>query len=108
MRLFIEQDTMGSLNLYADAVDAFDDEDRSVASIFASHAAVALRAAQRQEQLIDAIDSRDVIGQAKGIIMARKGVDDDVAFAMLRDASSRMNRKLREVAQQVIEHEQES
>ena len=105
MRLFIEEDTMGSLNLYAEALDAFDEEDRSVASIFAAHAAVALRGAQRQEELSQAIDTRDVIGQAKGIIMARKGVDDATAFGMLREGSSRMNRKLRDVAQRVIDEE---
>jgi GAF domain-containing protein len=109
MRLFVTDDnTMGSINLYAEPVDAFDDDDRSVASIFAAHAAVALQAAQRQEQLTTAIDGRDIIGQAKGIIMARKGVDDATAFAMLRDGSSRMNRKLRAVAQQIIDHEQTS
>lgn len=105
-RLFITEDTtMGSINLYAETVDAFDDADRAVASIFATHAAVALRAAQQHEQLTAAIESRDVIGQAKGIIMARMQVDDVTAFAILRDGSRRRSRKLREVAQQIVEHE---
>jgi GAF domain-containing protein len=105
MRLFTDESTMGSLNLYAEAVDAFDDEDHSVASIFAAHAAIALRAALRQEQLTEAIATRDVIGQAKGILMARHGIDDDTAFMMLREGSQRMNRKLREVARRVIDHQ---
>lgn len=106
IRLFItDDDTMGSIGLYAETVDAFGDADRSVASIFAAHAAVALRAAQQQDQLTAAIETRDIIGQAKGIIMARKQVDDATAFAMLRDGSSRMNQKLREVAQLVVDRE---
>jgi len=108
-RLFItDDDTMGAITLYAETVEAFDDADRSVTSIFAAHAAVALRAAQQQEHLAIAIETRDIIGQAKGIIMARKGVDDATAFAMLRDGSSRMNRKLHAVAQQVIDHERKA
>ena len=105
-RLFVTDDeTMGAITLYAETVAAFDDADRSVASIFAAHAAIALRAAQQQQQLTAAIETRDIIGQAKGIIMARKQVDDATAFALLRDGSSRTNRKLREVAQQVVDHE---
>ena len=105
-RLFVtDDDTMGAITLYAETVDAFDDADRGAASIFAAHAAIALRAAQHQEQMTAAIETRDIIGQAKGIIMARKGVDDGTAFALLRDGSSRMNRKLREVAQQVVDQE---
>lgn len=107
MRLFTEHDTMGALNLYAKATDAVDDDDRSVASIFAAHAAFALCAAQRQEQLIDAIETRDAIGQAQGIIMTRSGVDDDEAFEVLRDASNRMDIKLREVARRIVQHQRE-
>lgn len=106
MRLFTHEHTMGSLNLYAESIDAFDDEGRSIASIFAAHAAVALRAAQQQQQLGVAVETRDIMGQAKGILMARHGIDDAAAFAMLRAGSSRLNRKLRDVAEQVIEHNQ--
>lgn len=105
-RLFITEETaMGSINFYAEREDAFNDTDRSVTSIFAIHAAVALRAAQQHEQLIAAIESRDVIGQAKGIIMVRMQVDDATAFAILRDGSRRRSRKLRGVAQQIVDHE---
>lgn len=60
MRLFTHEHTMGSLNLYGESVDAFDDEARGIASIFAAHAAVALRAAQQQQQLDRAVQTRDV------------------------------------------------
>jgi GAF domain-containing protein len=105
IRLFTAESTMGSLNLYAETVDAYDDDDRGMASIFAAHAAVALRAAQQQEQLTFAIETRDIIGQAKGILMARTGVDEAEAFELLRGSSSRMNRKLREIAQEVVDRD---
>jgi len=60
---------------------------------------------EQQEQLRAAILSRDVIGQAKGILMSRGRVDADAAFAMLRDASSRSHRKLTTVAQTVVDHQ---
>jgi GAF domain-containing protein len=102
-RLFIEADTMGALNLYSRQKAAFDVEDRAVGSIFAAHAAVALSAARQQEQLEQAIQTRDLIGQAKGILMARQHVSADEAFEMLRRGSQRLNLKLREVARQVAE-----
>jgi len=104
-RLYSREQTLGALNLYGQARDAFDDEDRSIAAIFAAHAAVALRAAQQHQQLVEAVATRDIIGQAKGILMARQGVDDAAAFEILRDGSNRMHRKLRDVARRVVEHQ---
>ncbi len=95
-------DALGALDLYATAVDAFDDSDRSIAAIFAAFASVAIRTAMEREQLIEAMATRDIIGQAKGIIMERTGVDDAEAFALLREGSARMNRKLRDVARGVV------
>lgn len=98
-------EVLGALDLYATTADAFSDEDRGLAAIFAAHAAVALRTARQHEQLRQAVDTRDVIGQAKGIIMARTGVDENAAFALLSDASNRMRRKLRDVARNVVDRE---
>lgn len=103
IRLFVEHDTMGALNLYSRVVDAFDDSDVALASVFAVHAAVAMSAARREEHLEQKAEGRDVIGQAKGILMARSGVSDDEAFAMLKAASQRLNLKLREVAQRIAD-----
>ena len=103
IRLFVEEDTMGALNLYSTAPDAFDDSDVALATVFAVHASVAMVAARREEGLEQKAESRDVIGRAKGILMARSGASDDEAFAMLRGASQRMNVKLRDIAQQVVE-----
>lgn len=100
-RLFAQGDTMGALNLYAKQRSAFDDEALAVGSVFATHAAVALAGAQQDEQMYKALQSRDVIGQAKGILMAQQGVSADEAFDILRRASQRMNIKLRELADRV-------
>jgi transcriptional regulator with GAF, ATPase, and Fis domain len=100
-RLFVDGDTLGALNLYSKAVDAFDDEARAVGLVFAAHAAVALSSALHDEQMHEALRSRDVIGQAKGILMAREGLTADQAFDMLRRASQRLNVKLRELAEEI-------
>jgi len=103
MRLFIEADTMGSLNMYSTKPDAFDDNDVAMASVFAAHAAVAMSSAKREENLERKADSRDLIGRAKGILMARSDIDDDQAFELLRRASQRQNIKLVAVAEKVVE-----
>ncbi|HEX2192612.1 MAG TPA: GAF and ANTAR domain-containing protein [Acidimicrobiales bacterium] len=102
-RLFVEEDTMGALNLYSTAPNAFDDTDVALGSVFAVHASVAMSAARREENLEQKAKTRDVIGRAKGILMAQSGVSDDEAFAMLRRASQRMNVKLRDIAKQITE-----
>lgn len=97
-QLFTNEHQLGALNLYAEAVDAFDLEDREVARLLAAHAAVAVAAAQQIETLKVAIDRRTTIGKAIGIIMTTYRVDDDRAFDLLRRLSSHENRKLYDVA----------
>ena len=77
--------------------------------MFTGQASVALanaqlyRAAQQlSEQLTEALASRAVIEQAKGALMATHGVDEQGAFGMLRERSQRANRKLRDVAADVL------
>ena len=101
-RLFIEGDTLGALNLHSKAADAFGEESRTVGLVFAAHAAVALSTAMHEEQMEEALQSRDLIGQAKGMLMAREGINADEAFDMLRRASQRLNVKLRDVAQGIV------
>ena len=105
LRLFVDEDTMGALNLYSSVCDAFDDIDVAVGTVFAAHAAVAMAAARREQGLERKAQTRDVIGRAKGILMARSGVSDDDAFAMLVRASQRLNLKLRDVAQQIADQQ---
>jgi transcriptional regulator with GAF, ATPase, and Fis domain len=101
-RLFVAGDTLGALNLYSKGHDAFDDRAQAVGSVFAAHAAIALATAIHDEQMEEALRSRDVIGQAKGMLMAREGIDADTAFDMLRRASQRLNLKLRDVAARIV------
>ncbi|PKV96911.1 GAF domain-containing protein [Amycolatopsis echigonensis] len=91
----------GALNLYSRAPGGLADADRDVVQLLASHATLAVaetdavtRSELNQAQLRQALDSRDVIGQAKGIIMARRGLDADEAFDLLRRTSQQLNVKL--------------
>lgn len=101
LRLFVEADTMGALNLYSRKPDAFTADAQAMATVLAAHAAVALNAAQRESEFHEALGSRDMIGQAKGMLMAREGISADEAFDALRRASQRLNMKLRDVAERV-------
>ncbi|MDQ3932679.1 MAG: GAF and ANTAR domain-containing protein, partial [Actinomycetota bacterium] len=100
-RLFLEHDTLGALNLYSRRSHAFDDDAVTVGTIFASHSAVALKAAISEAGQEAAIQSRDVIGQAKGIIMERQGLSADAAFNLLREISQRENRRIRDLADEI-------
>lgn len=93
---------MGALNLYSSRPNAFDAQALATGSILAAHAAIAMSWAREREYMQAAIDTRDVIGQAKGLLMARRNVTGDAAFELLRDASQRLNVKLYRVAEQVI------
>ena len=91
----------GALNLYSRQAFAFEARDRDQAVLIAAIAGVAIRLTQARitaDRLREALSSRDVIGQAKGILMERHGVTEDRAFAMLRQASNQLNVKLRVVA----------
>lgn len=97
-RLFVTETTLGALNLYSSKKDAFSEQAEDDGRLFASHAAVALVGAQTEAQLQQAIETRDTIGMAKGILMERHDVDQTKAFAMLVEASQTSNLKLHAVA----------
>jgi hypothetical protein len=106
-RLFAE-DTIGAMDLYGFTRDAFDETTRAIGTVLASHAAMALAGAQVHSHDLDTINglrealvARDVIGQAKGILMARQHIDADAAFALLVRASQDQNVKLRVLAEDV-------
>ncbi len=100
--------TVGALNLYS-LKETFGDDDQELSDAFADQAAVAVanagayhQALELSRHLEEALKSRDVIGQAKGIIMERERVTADQAFDMLRKVSQARNVKLREVADLVV------
>ncbi len=87
-----------ALNLYSRAPDAFDEDARRIAGLFGIQAGVLLYGSDRATHLKHAIDSRDVIGQAKGVLMTRFAIDDDHAFQMLVSSSQETNIKLVDVS----------
>ncbi|MEV6905244.1 GAF and ANTAR domain-containing protein [Amycolatopsis sp. NPDC051372] len=106
-RLFILHDTLGALNLYSTQVDAFSDRTEKDGKEFATHAAIALAGAQTEAQLHAAIESRDVIGMAKGILMQRHDLDPVQAFRLLVESSQASNLKLHDVAAWLVGHRRE-
>jgi hypothetical protein len=90
--------TRAALNLYSRAPDAFDEQARRIAGLFGIQAGVLLYGSDRAAHLKHAIDTRDVIGQAKGILMTRFAIDDDQAFRMLVSSSQETNIKLVDVS----------
>ncbi|MDG4816905.1 ANTAR domain-containing protein [Micromonospora carbonacea] len=102
-QLYLARDSLGALNLYAREPGAFTDESERVGVLFAAHAAVAMGNARKLAQLSQALDVRDLIGQAKGILMERHRLTGEQAFALLVRASQRLNVKLLDVARDLIE-----
>lgn len=105
-QLFIEGETMGALNIYSENPDSFDDQSRNIGLVFAAHSSVAWNAARRDEQFRRALASRDIIGQAKGMIMERYGVDAVQAFDLLRKLSQDSNVPLIKIATEFVENTQ--
>src|SRR5947209_17402462 len=63
LQLYVSGDNLGALNLHSTAPDAFNDESEHVGLLLAAHAAVAMASAQREEHLLRAMETRDLIGQ---------------------------------------------
>jgi GAF domain-containing protein len=100
---------IGALNLYSRQAEAFDSESASIAHVVAGHVGLASQVSAAffkhrdlADQLAEAMRSRAVIEQAKGVVMALQGCDADAAFDALRTTSQNGNRKLRDVAGDVV------
>jgi AmiR/NasT family two-component response regulator len=89
------------MNMYSRTPGAFDDESVDIGLLFASHAAVALAGAEHEQHLREAVATRDLIGQAKGILMERYKLTAVEAFGLLVRASNATNHKLREIADEL-------
>lgn len=100
-QLYVLGDNLGALNLYARTPFAFDAESEHIGLLFATHAAVALIGAQQRDHLEQGMATRDLIGQAKGILMERYHISGQRAFVLLSQASQGSQRKLRDVAEQL-------
>lgn len=101
--------TIGALSVFSRTPDGIDHDDATTIRGIAAPVAATLanarayhRAAMLGDQLREALGTRAVIEQAKGILMVRAKVDEDEAFALLRRTSQQQNRKLRDVAAAVV------
>lgn len=107
--LRVHQRTTGALNLYATVAESWEDPAAGAArglarqaSVVLANAAALMSSELTNQHLQEALQTRDLIGQAKGILMARQSIGADDAFDILRRASQRSGRKLRDVAAELI------
>lgn len=99
-------DAVAGLNLYADDTDAFSDRDALVGLLLATHgaqAAAVVHYGRHVEHLEKALHTNRRIGVAVGVLMTTHKVTDEQAFDLLRIASQNTNRKLADVASDVVE-----
>jgi len=103
LKLYLDQEgTLGGINLYSTTSSDVDPQAQPIAELFATHAALALGNAREKDTLNEALLTRQVIGQAIGILMERYSISSDRAFQFLVRASSVGNLKLRDVAQELV------
>lgn len=105
-QLFADHRTMGALTFYAEEPEVFDDEAVELGLICATHTALAWHLVRRDEQFRSALASRDVIGQAKGVLMERFKIDAVQGFELLKRLSQNSNTPVAMVARQLVEGEQ--
>ena len=107
-QLFADHNNMGALMFYAERPHAFDEEAVEMGLILATHTALAWNMVRRDEQFRSALASRDIIGQAKGMIMERFKIDAVQAFELLKRLSQSSNTALAIVARQLVESANDS
>jgi hypothetical protein len=100
-----DHDLSGALNVWSRQQRAFDPMDAALIALFTSAMSGIILTATRwahaqlqARQLLTALETRDAIATAKGIVMARRGLTADEAFAWLTELSQRTNRKIRDIA----------
>jgi GAF domain-containing protein len=101
-RLFASHQSYGGLSLYAARVDAFHEDDEALGLALAAQTAAALTARREIETRDVAINRRTTIGQAQGILMERHGITADEAIGILKQVSQDTNRKLFDLAEELI------
>jgi hypothetical protein len=92
-----------TLSLFGFRAQAFGTRSEAIGAVLAGHASIALMSQKRELQFKAALATRDVIGQAKGMIMERFGVDADRAFSMLRALSQESNTPVRDLAARLVD-----
>jgi GAF domain-containing protein len=94
---------IGALNLYGATETTFDDHDIDTAQTFAYQAALILGFVLHEADLLQAMETRSIVGQAQGILMQRFQISSATAFALLRRYSMDTNTRVRDLAEYVIE-----
>ncbi|MDJ0392909.1 GAF and ANTAR domain-containing protein [Rhodococcus sp. G-MC3] len=97
--------SLGVLLVFSDQVGAFDPDALGVGSALASHAAIAVLGARDEQHFRTGLASRDIIGQAKGMLMERFSIDAVEAFTLITTLSQQENRPLRDIAQALVDAE---
>lgn len=105
IRMYFEGRSLAALNFMADRPHAFDDDSVEIAQVVAIHTSLVWNSLRREDQFQTALGSRDLIGQAKGMLMERFKIDAVKAFDLLRHLSQDLNIKLAEIARRIIESE---
>ena len=93
----------GALSRHATTAHAFDARGEQAGGILATHAALTLHATDRDRQLRAALSSRDIIGQAKGILMERHNITARAAFTSLTELADKSNKPVVLIAKNVVE-----
>uniref|UniRef100_UPI0019157AC6 ANTAR domain-containing protein n=1 Tax=Mycobacterium paraintracellulare TaxID=1138383 RepID=UPI0019157AC6 len=102
IQLYTDDTELGALNLYSERPNAIHAHTEELSLALAAHAAIAFAAARRAEQFRSALASRDIIGQAKGIIMERYTINAVAAFTLLMKLSQDSNIPLHEIARRLV------
>lgn len=102
-QLYSNADDLGALVFYSEQPRAFDAAAVEIGEALAAHAAIAMLSARDNEQFRTGLASRDIIGQAKGMIMERYDLDAVQAFELLAKLSQQQNLPLHRVANDLIE-----
>ncbi|MBB4692660.1 GAF and ANTAR domain-containing protein [Paractinoplanes abujensis] len=100
--LWVDNLRLGTLSLYGERTAAFGESERRLAAVYGTLAALALADGQRVAQLTAALETRDLIGQAKGILIERLRITPDAAFDLLSTISQNSNQKLVSVAERLV------
>ncbi|MGZ0200346.1 GAF and ANTAR domain-containing protein [Streptomyces sp. RM1] len=102
MRLRADKRRLTVLTAYSREPGAFDETAARLGRLFTAHVSLALNSVTVREQLTEAMHTRDLIGQATGILMERMEIDAQAAFESLVRASQRENVKLRDLARRIV------
>ncbi|MFD7712858.1 ANTAR domain-containing protein [Streptomyces sp. NPDC059786] len=102
LRLRADRRRLTALTLYSRKPRAFDDWAVRTGRLFTAHVSIALETVTMREQLTEAMRTRDLIGQATGILMERLNIDAEDAFDSLVRTSQRENVKLRDLARRIV------